>query len=254
MIKKGKNIIANLIWSLKELYKFKKVYMGFLLLKAILNGILPVVSLLLIQQITDILQYKTAGINLLITKLLIMTLFQLLCEISLSYIQLVLENLELEFDAYFQVIILKKIAILDSKNFENTQTYNLINRTQYDGNAGILGTIKILFSLVSAVISTVFYVVIIIKYNILIFAVIAVLPIIRYFFEKKYNLAEYEINIRNTEVDRRASYISFLLTNSENFKEIKSYHLFDFFIKKYEKIKKDYVRMLFHTRHLDERE
>jgi len=240
MMEKGKNIIVNLIWSLKELYKFKKVYMGFLLLNAILNGIIPVVSLVLIQQITDILQYKTAGINLMITKLLIMTLFQLLCEISLNYIQLVLENLELEFDAYFQARILKKISILDSKNFENTQTYNLINRTQYDCNAGVMGTIKILFSLVSAMISAIFYIVIIIKYNILIFAVITLLPVIRYFFEKKYNLAEYEISIKNTEIERRTSYISFLLTNSENFKEIKSYHLFNFFIKKYEKIKKDY--------------
>lgn len=121
----------------------------------------------------------------------------------------------------------------------------MINRTQYDGNAGILGTIKILFLLTSLIISTISYMVIIINYNVLIFAMMVILPVIKYFFEKKYNLEEYRLDIKNTEADRQTSYITFLLTNSENFKEIKSYNLFGYFIKKYEKIKdlfnQDYI-------------
>lgn len=242
--KKG-NIIQNLIWSLKELYKFDKAYMFLFLLQAIINGALPVVSLVLIQQIINDLQYQTGVLEQIVKKMLLMLLIQLICEISLYYIQLRLENLELKFSAYFQATILKKVAVLDSKDFENTQTYNLINRTQYDGNAGILGTIKILFLLASLIISTISYMVIIINYNVLIFALMVILPVIKYFFEKKYNLEEYGLDIKNTEVDRQTSYITFLLTNSENFKEIKSYNLFGHFIKKYEKIKelfnRDYI-------------
>ena len=239
-LKKGKNIIENIIWSIKELYKFQKKYIGLFLFQAVISGILPIVSLVLIQQIINILQYKTAGIELLIIKLVIMILFRLFCGISLNYLKLAIENLELEFGAYLQAKILKKIAMLDSKDFENSKTYDLINRTRYDGNAGILGTIKILFAFISVLISTISYIAIIANYNIFIFSVIIVLPVIRYFYERKYNLEEYNVSIRNTEMERKSSYISFLLTNSENFKEIKLYQLFAYFIKKFEKIKEKY--------------
>ena len=220
-LKKGKNIIENIIWSITELYKFQKKYIGLFWFQAVISGILPIVSLVLIQQIINILQYKTAGIELLIIKLVIMILFRLFCGISLNYLKLAIENLELEFGAYLQAKILKKIAMLDSKDFENSKTYDLINRTRYDGNAGILGTIKILFAFISVLISTISYIAIIANYNIFIFSVIIVLPVIRYFYERKYNLEEYNVSIRNTEMERKSSYISFLLTNSENFKEIK---------------------------------
>lgn len=235
-----KKIVSNLVWSVKEIYKFKKTYIGLFLVQSALSGILPIVSLILIQQIINALQYKSVGIRLLITKLLIMIIFQLFCSISLNYLKLAIENLELEFGAYFQTKILKKIAVLDSKDFENSKTYDLISRARYDGNVGILGTIKILFAFFSITISTFSYIVIIANYNLAIFTVIIVLPIIRYFFEKKYNLEEYKINIKNTEMERKSSYISFLLTNSENFKEIKSYYLFDYFINRFENIKRKY--------------
>lgn len=240
MGKRKYGIFSNLIWSLTELCRFKKMYIGVFLVESIFNGVYPIISLILIQQITDILQYKREGIKEIVIKLLIMILFQLFCELILNMTQMLIENMELEFEAYFQEKILKKVAVLDSKDFENTQTYNLINRTQYDGNAGILGTIKILFSLGTVVIRTISYIVIIMKYNFLIFGIIVLLPIIRYFFEKKYNLEDYKLNIKNTEEDRKLSYLSFLLTNSENFKEIKSYNLFEYFINKYRKIKKKY--------------
>ena len=55
----------------------------------------------------------------------------------------------------------------------------------------------------------------------------------RYIFEKRYNLKEYEVEKENTEPNRRAGYISYLLTNSEDYKEIKTFGLFRFFIKQY---------------------
>lgn len=244
-LKKKGNIVKNLIWSLKELHKFNKTYIIVFLLQTIINGILPVVSLVLIQQIINDLQYQIGTLEQIIKKLILMFMIRLVCETSLYFIQLRLENLELKFSAYFQSLILKKVATLDSKDFENTKTYNLINRTQYDGNAGILGTIKILFAFGTLFLSTVSYIVIIIRYNTLLLLLIIILPMIKYFFEKKYNLEEYNLDIKNTETDRQTSYITFLLTNSENFKEIKSYNLFGYFIKKYEKIKdifnQDYI-------------
>lgn len=50
-------------------------------------------------------------------------------------------------------------------------------------------------------------------------------------------MIEYETIKKNTEFNRRSSYISYLLTNSEHFKEIKMFALFEFLIEKYEDLK-----------------
>ena len=87
-LRKERGIIANLIWCLKQLCKYKKEFIGVFLIESIVRGISPVVSLVLIQQIIDMLQYKTDKIDQIIIKLLILSVFQLLCGISLNYIQL----------------------------------------------------------------------------------------------------------------------------------------------------------------------
>lgn len=91
--------------------------------------------------------------------------------------------------------------------------------------------------LLSTMISTVSYTIIIIRYNIVLFAIIMAVPVIRYLFEKKYNLKEYAVEKENTELNRKIGYISYLLTGLENFKEIKTFGLFDFFINRYQDIK-----------------
>ena len=62
-LRKERGIIANLIWCLKQLCKYKKEFIGVFLIESIVRGISPVVSLVLIQQIIDMLQYKTDKID-----------------------------------------------------------------------------------------------------------------------------------------------------------------------------------------------
>ena len=237
--KKCKNaLINNFIWALTELSHFKKTYLLCLILDALTKGITPVVSLLLIQKLIDLIQYQSGSLREAIIWLISLSLVQLLSELILVFTNVKLSNYELDFDRYFQKNIYLKVSKLSCKEFESSHTYDLINRTQYDANAGILGSIKTFFSLSSSLISSISYAIIIIKYNYLLFALIVAVPVIRYIFEKRFNIKEYSIEKENTEPDRRAGYISYLLTNSENFKELKTFGLFDFFIKKYQDIKR----------------
>lgn len=235
--KSGRNVLSNLIWSIKELGQFKALYLFFMIMEAIVKGVVPIVALLLTQQIVNMIQVQTSTLQSVVVLLIILTVFEILSELSLNFFQVKLNNYEMEFDTFLQVKILSKVSVLDSKDFENSSTYDLINRTQYDANAGILGNIRTFFSVVSLSIGTVSYMIILVRYSFLIFLVVVFIPIIRYYFEKKYNLLEYDKIKKNTEPNRKASYISYLLTNAEYFKEIKMFGLFRFFINQYEKLK-----------------
>lgn len=234
---KGNNPIRNFIWSLKELNRFKKTYLLVLILDAAVKGITPIITLLLIQRLIDLIQYQSGTWNDAASLLIFLSAVQLASELLSIFTNVKLNNYELEFERYFQKKIYSKVSTLSCKDFESSHTYDLVNRTQYDANAGILGSIKTFFSLLSALISSVSYAIIIIKYNFILFAIIMAIPIIRYIFEKKYNLKEYAVEKENTERNRKISYISYLLTDSENFKEIKTFGLFDFFINRYQDIK-----------------
>lgn len=234
---KGNNPIKNFIWSLKELNRFKKSYLFVLMLDAVVKGITPIITLLLIQRLIDLIQYQSGMWKDAAFWLISLSVVQLASELILIFTNIKLNNYELDFERYFQKKIYSKISGLSCKDFESSHTYDLVNRTQYDANTGILGSIKTFFSLSSALISSISYAIIIIKYNFILLAIIMTIPIIRYLFEKKYNLKEYAVEKENTEPNRRVAYISYLLTDSENYKEIKTFGLFDFFISRYEDIK-----------------
>lgn len=236
-IKSGNNLINNFIWSLKELNKFKRSYLFVLVLDALVKGITPVASLILIQRLIDLIQYQVGTLQQAVIWLVLVSVVQLLSELILIITNVKLSNYELDFERHFQERIYSKVSDLSCKDFENSHTYDLINRTQYDANAGIIGSIKTFFSLIASLIGSISYAIIIIRYNYILFTIIIAIPMIRYLFEKKYNLQEYSIERDNTEPNRKAGYISYLLTNSENFKEIKTFGLFDFFIKKYRDIR-----------------
>lgn len=234
---KGRNVIVTLIWSIKILCKFNIVYLILLVAEAIIKGVTPIATLLLTQRMINKIQLREGTFQEVTILLIALVTVEIINELFLSCIQFKLSNYELEFDAFMQVSILNKVSKLDCKAFENSNTYDLVNRTQYDADAGVLGNIRMFFSVISLFITTISYTIIIIKYNLFIFIIIILVPIVRYYFEKKYNLLEYDIVKKNTELNRKSSYISYLLTNAENFKEIKMFNLFKFFIDKFKNIK-----------------
>lgn len=234
---KNRNIISNLIWSVRVLSEFKISYLVYMVIDALMKGMSPIVTLLLTQEMINNIQMKQGAFYDVLTLLVFLTIFEVINEIGGNIVQTKLNNCELEFSTFIQINILDKVSELDSKDFENSTTHDLVSRAQYDADLGVLGNIKALFSIFSLAITTLSYMTIILKYNALIFFAIIIIPIIRYYFEKKYNLVEYEVINKNTEKERKSSYISYLLTDAEHFKEIKMNDLFNFFIKKYEKIK-----------------
>ena len=234
---KGRNIFKNLFWSIKELCAFSKVYIILMISDSVLKGITPIVTLVLMQKMINEIQLQTRLIQDVVFLLVCISAFELFSVICQNIFTLKLENYERKFDTFFQTVILEKVSGLGCKDFENSMTYDLINRIQMDGNSGILQNVKTIFQIISLGISITSYIVIIINYNILLFGVVIVVPIIRYFFERKYNLLEYDTVKENTEPERKAAYISSLLTRSEDYKEIKMFSLFDYFTQRFKRIK-----------------
>lgn len=234
-LNKKTNICKNFIWSILQLYKFNYKYVILLILDSIFKGVIPVISMLIMKKLINIVQIGKLSFNNVLQLFLIITLIELFQEICFNYFDFKIHRFEIEYRLYLQTNILKKASLLEAKTFENSDTYDLINRMQYDSEAGILGYIKIVFQIISSSINLISYITIVFNYNYKILLVISILPTIKYFFSKKFNILEYDLIKKNTEKERKSFYFSRIITNGDSFKEIKLYNLFDFFIDEYSK-------------------
>ena len=116
-------MLSNLTWSVKNVFNYNRVYFACLCINSVLDGFVPVVALIIIQRVIDAIQYHTDNIQNIIKLIVILTIFELVSQLLQIFTQLKIENYELEFDSYFHEKILRKISLLDCKDFENSKTW-----------------------------------------------------------------------------------------------------------------------------------
>ena len=233
------SLYKNIIWIVKEINSFNKMYPFLLGINSLLQAVLPVFALVI-----DTIQRRIVHYKYVIVLVLLLVITQMITDVVLPYITLWINNFELKFEVYTQAKLLKKVAKLKSKDFESSTIYDLIVRTQYDMNAGVIGNAKLIFDVFSVLISAISYVVVLFKYSVIMIGIIIFISLFRYLYEKKYNILEYNTIKENTSKERRASYIFQLLTNSEYIKELRIYDLFEYFIEKFKKNKENCKKRL----------
>jgi subtilin transport ATP-binding protein spaT len=238
------SLYKNIIWIVKEINSFNKMYPFLLGINSLFQAVLPVFALVITQMLIDTIQRRIVHYKYVIVLVLLLVITQMITDVVLPYITLWINNFELKFEVYTQAKLLKKVAKLKSKDFESSTIYDLIVRTQYDMNAGVIGNTKLIFDVFSVLISAISYVVVLFKYSVIMIGIIIFISLFRYLYEKKYNILEYNTIKENTSKERRASYIFQLLTNSEYIKELRIYDLFEYFIEKFKKNKENCKKKL----------
>ena len=222
-----KEKLKILTYTLTFLVKIDFKYISLVLIKSVLFGIMPVINLKLTQVLIDSL---TRGQEIEFIKILILiSVFTCLSDLVGFSIKKIEDYSLLEINKFINIDILNKIKKLDAKKLETSQTYDIINRVREDFTVAMLDSLNIMLDVFSAIIASLSYIVIVLSYNIF-FLVILIVPIIRFLVEKKYVILEYKNRLDNTQSEIRKNYIYAMTSDSENFKELKVYKAFDYFI------------------------
>lgn len=222
-----------LTYTLTYLVKIDFKYISLVLIKSVLFGIMPVINLKLTQVLIDSL---TRGKEIEFIKILIfISVFTCISDLVGFSIKKIEEFSLLEINKFINIDILNKIKKLSAKKLETSETYDIINRVREDFTVAMLDSLNIMLDVFSAIIASLSYIVIVLSYNIF-FLVILIVPIIRFLVEKKYVILEYKNRLDNTQSEIRKNYIYAMTSDSENFKELKVYKAFDFFISMFKQL------------------
>ncbi|WP_139016151.1 hypothetical protein [Clostridium botulinum] len=231
------NILKNLVWVIKELYNFDKKYLFISISKMIVEGSIPVLSLITMQKIMNLLQIKS-NFKLLIGFILIYVFIDLFNLIYFSIMTYYNTKFSLGFDLKFNESILKKSSNLKLKSYENSEVYDTIKMAQQESDGKLIAYFGAFTNIISKLITIQSYLVILLSFKPWIVICVLIVPIIKFLLSKKISVMSFNIIKNRTNDSRKSWYLQWLLTYGDSYKELKTYNIFNYFIEKY----KDYIK------------
>ncbi len=224
------NIKKIFIKSINLIRQVDGRYIYITLAAIIISSIIPVISLKIMQQIINIIQIKIddlSSILKLIIWYLIVDLVLILIQFFYGYYK---QKYSLKFNIKIKELVLKKSSKLDLRSFEDSKIYDMLQRADSQSEGAILTYFDTIISSVGICISSIAYIMVIISFEPLIIVFLTLFPMIEFFIGNRINREEFKIVKERTNEERKAWYNSYIITCGLNYKELKLYGLFGYFI------------------------
>ena len=231
-MKKKTHFFKNVFWVAREIFNYDKKYIYILLISVVISGILPPISTLLSQEVVNALQ-KKMHIKIIFFYVILYISVDLVDTLYKYGLQYYKTRFSYGFNLHFNIKILEKASKLKLKDYEDSETYNMISRAQDEGNGKQLVYIETFMNIFSGIITMISYLLIIISFKPQLVIIIIIVPIIKYLITKKIGILSFDLLKRRTNDLRKSRYFQYLITYGEYFKELKIFNLFSVFIEKY---------------------
>ncbi len=192
-------IFSNFLWVQRMIFTEDKKFVIVSIFMALTNGIFDPLLLLIMRNMINIIQIEKTFTNELLQLLTFYVIAQLLYSFFNIYVNYYNMKFSKNFSLSLELDILDKIPKISLKNFEDSHTYDVINRAQLQGGDELLTYYNLFISSFSEIITVISYIFIIKKLNIYIAIVILGIPLIKFYFDNKYNfklfnLSRYRVN------------------------------------------------------------
>ena len=235
-------ILAVFFKCLRLIFAYSKPYVILTITVNILLGILPAVSLVVLQDILNQVQLNINDMH----KLIIMIIVYISLDVFTTLISAVYNyytsKVSLNLDLKLRLSVLEKALALKMEDFENTETFNMINRASNEGNSKIITFFSSIVSTAQAVLSIFSLLLILVTFNIWIAAPVIFVPIIQYVYSVYISKVQYDIQKARTTKERKSWYISYLITQGVAIKEFIIFHLKDFMLNRFKQLNKGFIQ------------
>ena len=203
---------------------------------ACIQGIIPGITIIVFQRIINSLQQNIDTVEHIIFLILFYVGLNIINELISTLYSFYNEKFNLEFSQYVNMLMLEESAKLELKDYENSETYNIINRAQSQNGTSILtfitGTIEIFKQIISVITISIILVRFCWWMLPLIFGISIVRSMVTVYTDREW----YKLRVSRTNDERTNRYINYLLLTGIAFKEILLYGLSNYFFMKYKNI------------------
>ncbi|MDU2110309.1 MAG: ABC transporter transmembrane domain-containing protein, partial [Peptoniphilus lacydonensis] len=172
----NKNIFKNLIWIVHNMKIIDNKYIFISIVSTIINGIISPVSLIIMQKIINGVQTER-NLNNIIFYIIIYISIDLFNSVYSNFLGYYNTKYSMKFNLYFSEKIYLKASRLSLSDYENSKTYDIMNRAQNQGGDNLLSYYENFMSIITQLITLSSYIFILINFRVWLVAVIMVIPI-----------------------------------------------------------------------------
>lgn len=236
-----KRIIYTLNRCLGLLFNYNKCFIGITFIVTIIQGLIPTISLIIMQKIINNLQVSNqlfdSILNLIILFIIVEAISLIISEVYGYYQVKVSKN----FDKRIDMLIINKATTLKLQDFEDSETYDIINRAQNQNGDSILNFCDSFMHIIEQVVTIISSIFIIYSMSKYIVLIILIMPTIQYFYSIKIGKKQYKVNVERTSKQRKLWYIKYLILTGNAYKEIKLYKLKDVLCKNFKELQEQII-------------
>jgi len=234
--KKISEVISYFKRIVKILSSAGKPYLVVIIVLAIIFGVIPGISILVMQEIVNTLQASERSFEYIMRLVAIyvgIDIFSGVMGLISGYVEGIVQ---MKAGITLNVSVLEKVKELNLKDFENSETYNLIQRAVGTGINSMFSFFKSFIHVFQSLINLVVFSLILITLRWWLLPVIFFMPIISTFVTAYFGKKQFLIQRNRAGEARKQWYSQFLLTNDIAFKEIKIFNIGDYFRNKYKQL------------------
>ena len=218
-----------------------KGYLVVIVFFALIFGVVPSLSILIMQEIVNTLQMGESDLNyilILIAVYIGVDFFSGLLGMVASYIDSVLQ---MKASVVLNLSVVEKVEELSLKDFENSKTYDLIQRAKGIGIGQLFSFFKSFILVFQSLITLIAFSLILLAWRWWLIPVVFIVPIISTFVTAYFGKKQFLIQKHRAGKERKRWYFQYLLTNDIAFKEIKIFNIGNYFREKYKQLSLEFL-------------
>lgn len=213
-----------------------KVYIIPIVFLGLLSSTIPSASALIMQEIVNSLQLSTENLGHLLRLLLayiILDIVQSIFSMISGYCE---RRFQMSGNLTMQMSILEKVREFSLKDFEDAETYDLLQQAMKVNFERIFGFFKSFLLLAQSLINVILFSLILFNWKWWLVPLILVIPVINTCLNTHFGQKQFLIIKNRSARERKAWYFQYLLTRDTAFKEIKLFDLGDYLREKFKEL------------------
>ncbi len=218
-----------------------KWFIPFTIISVIFASVSPSITTLILQEIINAVQVGNTDVYYLIQLLIIYVAIDLLSGIIVFCYNYYESLIQMRTSLDINLSILKKVEEFSLKDFEDTETYNLIQRAMNVGVGRIFSFFKSFILATQYLISFILYSAILFCWRWWLVPLVVIIPVVNAWCTAHFGKKQFIVYQQRSEEERKQYYFRYLLTNDIAFKEIKTFNLWSYLRNGYKKIGHDFL-------------
>jgi len=236
-----KNLFSNTKKTLKLIYDLEKKNLIVILLLSLLVSVVPLLTTYLSQELLNSIVAHQV-LNRVMVLLIAFVSFTVGSEIVGQISAIFEQKLQVNLVYKLNKIIMNACGDMKLKDFENSETYNQIERINgqiaFKPSQSLDMTINLMKTMITLIGSIIFLSMWSWKMALL----LTLVPLTSIYYYIQIGKREFNIQYQRMEDERESWYLNYILTHDFSFKEVKFYDLKEYIINKFSRIKENFIK------------